>query len=92
MVIEMHDLVELITLITREVLKNLGENNYHSYGHPEVNNRKPTLFPGKLVVEKDVIDRRKESKYLYISKKSIVTPLALDKAKEIGLIIERKDA
>lgn len=94
---ELHDLVELIT---REVLKIIGEKlaaetvhnlDYHAYGHPEVNLSQPTVSTLKLVTEKDVMARRKESKYLYISSKTIVTPLARDKAREIGLVIERKD-
>lgn len=88
-----------LALEISEYLENIGHINNktaranHFYQLPGMSfEAKHNVFSGKLVTVKEVDSVGKTSECLLISEKTIVTPLARDKAKEIGLAIRRVKA
>lgn len=68
------------------------DKKFHSYGYAQSGiSHQRKVFSRKLVTEKDVMAERNKGENLYISQHTIITPLAMDKAREIGLVIERQD-
>lgn len=73
-----------------EHVKNELNGINHFYQLPVMSfEEKHNVFSGKLVTVKEVDSLEKTGECLLISEKTIVTPLARDKANEIGLKIRR---